>query len=156
MTKLLNSLIGVIVALIAIPLMASCSNEDEPENPKETEYIKTADWDVKTIKEERTSVVLQSKTYKERWGVFYSKDKSTLMDFKNLFILSTNDDLTEWSKLVARVIVLPAEGSTTVELTQLDSNTVYYYVAFYDECDDVTNKLIGVYYTDIQSFTTTE
>ncbi len=157
MTKLLKLLMGALIVLMTFPFMTACSDEDEPKNLKETEYIKVSNWDVKPMKEASTSVILQSDSYKDRWGVFYSMEKSELVDFIRVFQLSISDDTEEWSKLgVIRSMGFFGEGITTLELDKLQPNTTYYYIAYYDKYDDVTNKLSAIYYTEIRNFTTAE
>ena len=65
MRKEIKLLIMAFCAIITIPLLTSCGDDDEPE----MEYLKASDWNIETIETFSNRVTLQCDIYRSEWGV---------------------------------------------------------------------------------------
>lgn len=67
MRKEIKLLIMAICAIVTIPLLTSCGDDDEPGMP----YTKVSDWNIETIETFSDRVTLQCDIYRSEWGVYY-------------------------------------------------------------------------------------
>ncbi len=149
MTKLLKFLLVTVIAMVAIPLTTSCSDDDEPNRP---EFLKATDWSVDVVKAENSVVTIQCNSYKSEWGVYYSTEKSSLTDIKNLYEHNYWGTLDE---INVTTIHTYDNHTRKIDIDRLAPNTTYYYIAYYYTFDDRNSgNWKTVEYTDIQSFTT--
>lgn len=139
------------IAIIAIPLTTSCSDDDEPSRPQ---FLKATDWSVDVVKSGSSVVTVQCDNYKSEWGIYYSTEKAPLSDIKNLYehyYWGTLDEINVYQ------IHTKDNYTRKIDIDMLEPNTTYYYIAYYYTFDDRNSgNWKTVEYTDIQSFSTTE
>lgn len=151
MRKEIKLLIMAICAIVTIPLLTSCGDDDEPE----MEYLKASDWKIETIETFSDRVTLQCDIYRSEWGVYYSTNQEELSNFKQI----NQIERTDWQKFESlNIKEAHASYDTTRKLyiQELAPNTIYYYVAFYYSFESMGGPFTSVNYTDIKSFTTSD
>ena len=126
MKKEIKLLIMAIFAMVTIPLLTSCGDEDEPE----MEYLKASNWNIETIEIFSNRVTLQCDIYRCEWGVYYSTNQEELSNFKQI----NQIERTDWQKFESLNIKeahASYDRTRKLYIQELTPNTTYYYIAFY-------------------------
>ena len=126
MKKEIKLLIMASFAMVTIPLLTSCGDEDEPE----MEYLKASNWNIETIEIFSNRVTLQCDIYRSEWGVYYSTNQEELSNFKQI----NQIERTDWQKFESLNIKeahASYDRTRKLYIQELTPNTTYYYIAFY-------------------------